>query len=177
MQDIGSEVWDGRGRAGLDTGIWDGATRSCSKASIPLGNCSVSSAVSATVICLVWLGCQSDSPLYDILQCTQNLSNSIIWKVFITRRPQGNARGHRWSSWTVVTSTHVYSTPTRREQGGTVSVRVVSSLSVVESGQVVSVVPQPSSSVAIWLINGSGLGTGSAGLCRRVGGVGILRAM
>jgi hypothetical protein len=56
-----------------------------------------------------------------------------------------------------------------------VLVRVVSSLSVVESGQVVSVVPQPSSSVAIRLINGSGLE--SAGLCRRSGGVGILRAM
>jgi hypothetical protein len=56
-----------------------------------------------------------------------------------------------------------------------VLVRVVSSLSVVESGQVVSVVPQPSSSVAIQLINGSGLG--SAGLCRSPGGVGILRAM
>jgi hypothetical protein len=53
-----------------------------------------------------------------------------------------------------------------------VLVRVVSSLSVVESGQVVSVVPQPSSSVVIRLINGSGLG--SAGLCRRVGGIGIL---
>jgi hypothetical protein len=58
---------------------------------------------------------------------------------------------------------------------GEVLVRVVSSLSVVESGQVVSVVPQPSSSVAIRLINGSGLEF--AGLCRRVGGVGILRAM
>jgi hypothetical protein len=54
-------------------------------------------------------------------------------------------------------------------------VRVVSSDSVVESGQVVSVVPQPSSSVEIRLINGSGLGTGSVGLCRRTGGVGILR--
>jgi hypothetical protein len=118
MQDIGSEVWGGRGGAGLDTGRWDGATRSCSKASIPLGNCSVSSAVSATVIGLVWLGCQSDSPLYDVLQCTQNLSNSIIWKVSITRRPQGNARGRRWSSWMVVTSTHIYSTPTCREQAG-----------------------------------------------------------
>jgi hypothetical protein len=53
--------------------------------------------------------------------------------------------------------------------------RVVSSDSVVESGQVVSVVPQPSSSVEIRLINGSGLGTGSVGLCRRIGGVGILR--
>jgi hypothetical protein len=55
-----------------------------------------------------------------------------------------------------------------------VLVRVVSSLSVVESGQVVSVVPQPSSSVAIRLINGSGLRF--VGLWR-FGGVGILRAM
>jgi hypothetical protein len=54
-------------------------------------------------------------------------------------------------------------------------VRVVSSDSVVESGQVVSVVPQPSSLVAIRLISGSGLW--SAGLCRRFGGVGILRAI
>jgi hypothetical protein len=52
-------------------------------------------------------------------------------------------------------------------------VRVVSSDSVVESGQVVSVVPQPSSLVEIRLINGSGLEF--AGLCRKVGGVGILR--
>jgi hypothetical protein len=56
-----------------------------------------------------------------------------------------------------------------------VLVRVVSSLSVVESGQVVSVVPQPSSSVMIRLISGSGLW--SAGLCRGFGGIGILRAM
>ena len=56
-----------------------------------------------------------------------------------------------------------------------VLVRVVSSLSVVESGQVVLVVPQPSLSVAIRLINGSGLG--SAGLCQSPSGVGILRAM
>jgi len=39
----------------------------------------------------------------------------------------------------------------------------------------VSVVPQPSSSVEIRLINGSGLEF--AGLCREVGGVGILREM
>jgi hypothetical protein len=48
----------------------------------------------------------------------QDLSNSIIWEISITRRPQGNAQGRRWSIWTVVTSTHVYSTPTRGEQGG-----------------------------------------------------------
>jgi hypothetical protein len=54
-------------------------------------------------------------------------------------------------------------------------VRVVSSDLVVESGQVVSAVPQLSSSVEIRLINGSGLEL--AGLCRKVGGVGILREM
>jgi hypothetical protein len=48
----------------------------------------------------------------------QDLSNSIIWEISITRRPQGNARGRRWSIRTVVTSAHVYSTPTRKKQGG-----------------------------------------------------------
>jgi hypothetical protein len=48
----------------------------------------------------------------------QDLSNSIIWEVSITRRPQGDARGRRWSIRTVVTSAHVYSTLTRRKQGG-----------------------------------------------------------
>jgi hypothetical protein len=112
-----------------------------------------------------WLRCQSDSPLYDVLQCMHRTFQILLFGRYLSlgdHKVMPGGVGGVLGRWLQVHTSILHQHAGNRE----VLVRVVSSLSVVESGQVVSVVPQPSSSVAIRLINGSGLG--SAGLCRRV---------
>jgi hypothetical protein len=52
---------------------------------------------------LVELMCQSDGPVYTVVQCDSKLSDSIIWEMCITRGPQSNTRGCRWCIWSMGT--------------------------------------------------------------------------